>query len=527
MRRPIVGLSLFFAAGIWTGLRVDAPAGLLPVSLAAAAGAWVAAAVLLALHRNRSGTLCIHGLAGLLGLASCTGHRTADSGLEAIANTLPEPITCSVEGSVNRDPMEIQDGTHDRFIQFGLQCDTLTVEGSRHTVSQPLLVTLYGAPRFPPVYGERWALEGTLRRGRDRGGRVGQWMLRTGLARSRRIEQAGRSLPALAQKLRRTAAAILAHGIEKQQDVTGVVNALLLGYRTLLPPETQRSFVNTGTMHIFAISGLHVAILCSVLVSMISLLRVPRTGWVYALAPVILLYALTTGSRASAVRAGIMASAYLLAPATGRRPDTVSALALAGILILAWKPEQLMDIGCIFSFAAVAGILAIVPVLEGMLQRYLRPDPLAVPELTDAAPWWRIPARWLAQLAAVSLAAWLTSMPLSLYYFGRFTPVALVANLLVIPLSFLIITTCCLSLVAGAGIGLWLAGILNAANVVFVRLLTGGMRVLEMIPYGHADGLRITLPAMTIWYLLLACMVVILRNPLRQKAMTEHPGFDI
>jgi len=527
MRRPIVGLSLLFAAGVWTGLRHGDTAWLLTASLAAAACAWGAAAALLALHRDRAAAMCVYGLAGLLGVALSTCRQTPDHGMEAVAGLVDGRIACTVEGTVNQDVMDRADGTAGNSIQFGLQCDAVTMNGTRHPVSQALLVTLYGVPRQPPIYGERWELEGSLQQGMNRGGWRRPCTFRASLAKSRRLGKAEHSLPAIAQRLRRGASRILAHGIEKQKDVTGVINALLLGYRTLLPPDTQRSFVHTGTMHIFAISGLHVAILCSVLVGVISLLRVPRTGWVFALAPVIVLYALTTGSRASAVRAGIMASAYLLAPAIGRRPDTVSALALAGIIILAWKPGQLMDIGCIFSFAAVAGILAITPVFEAMLQRWLQPDPLAVPELTDADPWWRIPALSLGRLAAVSLAAWLTSVPLSLLYFGRFTPIALVANLLVIPLSFLIIATSCLSLAAGAGIGLWLAGIFNAANVVFVRLLTVGMRVLEKVPYGHAEGWRISLASMALWYILLAYAVLQLHENTRTDANAENAGFDL
>lgn len=536
MRRPVVGLSLFFAGGVWVGLRYGGADGLALQWLAAAVFAWALAIVTLMLHRDRLAALLVYGLAGLMGM-TVSGIRGApdDGKFCDIPGLATERTVCTVEGIVCQDIMDATDGGKDECVQFGLRCDTIRVDGFRHAVSPLLYVTLYGTPKYPPVYGERWVMNGTLSRSMGRGGRVGSWRFRTRLSASRRQEQAGRSLPAFAQWVRREAAVILAKGIELQQDEIGVVNALLLGYRARLPPDIQQSFVNTGTMHIFAISGIHVAILCSVLICGISLFRVPRTGWVFALAPAILLYAMTTGSRASAIRAGLMASAYLLAPALRRRPDAVSALALAGILILAWKPEQLLDIGFIFSFAAVAGILTIVPVLEALLHRGFRPDPLAVPEFIVASPWWHRPALQLGQLMSVSLAAWLTSVPLSLYFFERFTPVALIANLLVIPLSFLIIVTGCLALVGGACVGLWLAAVFNAANVVFVRALTLGMRALENVPYGHVEQWSISGHGIILWYVLLAVAMLYLREWSRPSPVAiaasdwdrQHPSLDL
>lgn len=524
MRRPLVGLSLLFSGGVWIGLRFGHTPWLTHAALAVAVCAWSMAAILLVLHRNRIASLLIYGLTGLLGIASITSRHTSNQGLSALVAPTVERMACSVEGVVNQDIMNFEDSANDVFIRFGLRCDSIVVDGASHSVSDSVRVTLYGTPHNPPVYGERWALEGTLVRGKKQST---PWMFIARLSQSERKQGNAQSLSAFSQRLRRHAAAILAHGVESRQNEVGVLNALLLGYRTRLPPDVKQSFTNTGTMHIFAISGLHVAILCSVLVFAIGLLRVPRTSWVFALAPIIMLYTLTTGSRASAIRAGIMASAYLLAPALRRRPDAVSAMALAAILILIWQPTQLMDIGFIFSFAAVAGILAIVPVFESLLQRWLQPDLLAVSELTDAEPWWRGAALWSGRLIAVSLAAWLTSVPLSLYFFGRFTPIALVANLLVIPMSFLIIMTGCLSLAGGTCIGLWLAGIFNAANVVFVRLLNTGMSALEAVPYGHSNGWQISYLGMTLWYSLLAYAALYLRKYSQRDTRTNDPQFDL
>ncbi len=510
MRRPAVGLGLVFAGGVGGGLASPSvPVGL-PVVLGSCALLWLVSLALLAIGRGRLAVLGIFATTGLLGFTLAI-RPAAGRGLDAVLGvTESRWADCIVTGHVNRDPADTPGRELANRTYFGLQAGTVTVAGVTHSVSEPLNVTLYGTLTPAPVFGEHWTLTGTLYRHVWKG-RV-EWRFRGGLRQAERSAYTERSLQAIAQWLRRGASAILSHGIEDMDDVTGVVQALLLGYRARLDPAIKRAFASTGTMHIFAISGLHVAILCSVLVFAIGLCGLPRTGWVFALAPLILLYAITTGSRASAIRAGVMASAYLLAPALRRRPDGVSALALAGIGILAWQPSQLFEIGFIFSFAAVAGILTMVPVLDAMLLHWLRPDPLAVPGLIDDTRWWGPVALWAGRLAAVSLAAWLTSAPLSLFFFGRFAPIALVANLIVVPLAFLIIVTGCLSLVAGAGIGLWLAGIFNSSNAVFVRLLTGGMRWLEAVPYGHTRDVTISLAGMFLWYVLLIYAALLLRD---------------
>ncbi len=510
MRRPAVGLGLVFAAGVGGGLVLPSVPGVLPAVLGCCACLWL---IMLLLHGRGQDRLVAVGIFVLMGLLGyVVAIRPVEGrGLDdALGVTVSRWTDCTVSGTVNRDVAEMSGSGATNRTPFGLQVDTVVLGGVTNRVQDMLTVTLYGTPKQPPVYGERWTLTGTLNRHVWKG-RV-QWRFRGGLRQSQRHPQAGLNLPAFAQQVRRGASSILAHGVDGMDDVTGVVQALLLGYRAQLDPEINRSFINTGTMHIFSISGLHVAILCSVLVFAIGLCGVPRTCWVFALAPMIMLYAMTTGCRASAIRSGVMASAYLLAPALHRRPDVVSAMALAAIGILVWQPAQLFDIGCILSFSAVAGILAIVPVLDAMLLHWLRPDPLAAPGLTEGSPWWRPLAIWVGRLATVSIAAWLTSVPLSLYYFGRFNPIALVANLIVVPVSFLITVTGCLSLVAGAGIGLWLAGIFNSANAVFVLFVIDAMRLLEAVPYGHAEGVRISLDGIALWYALLVYATLLLRE---------------
>lgn len=524
MRRPVVGLCLSFGGGVGLGLYVGPEyPGLHQGALLVAVVGLAAVAGLLVLN-DRLGVVGVYGIAALLGLVLSTFPAADPEG--SLFELNGGQMTCTVDGVVYRDVIDHTDVTDgSRRLQFVFRRSEIWVNGRSQPLSAPLQVTLYGVPLKLPLDGEHWILDGTLYKKVFKGEE--QWQFYTGVDSARRVDLSGFSLSAMLQQARCSASVILTYGIDSMADVSGVINALLLGYRYQLPADVKRSFVSTGTMHIFAISGLHVAILCSVLVFAIGLCRVPRTCRVFWLVPMIALYVVTTGGRASAMRAGIMASAYLLAPALGRRPDVLSAMALAGIMILIWQPLQLVDPGCIFSFAVVCGILAFVPVFDAVLKQWLQPDPFILPELAeDSHPWWHAPALWIGQLASVSLAAWLTSLPLSLYFFGQFSPIALIANLIVVPLAFLIMVTGCLSLVSGIMAGLWLAGIFNSANAVFVRLLMGAMRLLEAVPYGHASGVNMPGIGLVTYYCLLGYGAVVLRNMMYRPQNADRSELD-
>ncbi|HAS83186.1 MAG TPA: hypothetical protein DCS43_11080 [Verrucomicrobia bacterium] len=510
MRRPAVGLCLVFLVGIGAGLNNPALSGLHGLVLLAACGAWAAAATLFALQRwPLAGALGLYVATGFVGLALST-RPSATAGPGWLAERVGPQGACSVDGIVLEDviPAPVDPVRRSRCRAL-LQVDTLWVGDEANDIQDfPLQVSLSGVPEILPRYGERWRVTGELVQDKwsDR------WRLQAAPYRMVRTQRAGSTWDNRMQQVRRRAADILAYGVEDLTMETGVVHAFLLGYRTSLPSSSRRTFIATGTLHMFAISGMHVAILVSLLVVVAGMCRIPKTCWCFGLAPLVMLYADVTGGASSALRAGVMGCVYLLAPTLGRRSDVISALALSAILILGWQPSQCFDVGFILSFAVVAGILVLVPVLDALLLRHLQPDPLVPPEMAGRSAWWQVLLLWTGRMMSVSVAAWLTSVPLSRYFFGQFSPIALVANLLVSPLSFLIMVTGCLSVLVGSLGALWLAGVFNAANIVFVRILVVGMEWLEKVPYGYIDNAPITMGGLVIWYAVLVLVAVYLRR---------------
>tara|TARA_Y100000593_G_C4279740_1_gene322106 strand:- start:409 stop:1596 length:1188 start_codon:yes stop_codon:yes gene_type:complete len=176
-------------------------------------------------------------------------------------------------------------------------------------------------------------------------------------------------------------------------------------------------------MHVLAVSGLHVGILVSVFLFLVKPFKLK--GWklkVYLIAVVIIiwLYAMITGFSPSVVRASVMFTLITLGQMRDRKPSIFNVLAFSAILMIAIDPEVIFEVGFQLSYVAVAGIVLLQP----MITRWWLPS----------SPW----IEYLWQLAAVSIAAQLATFPLTVFYFHNFPLWFLPANLLIIPLTFLI-----------------------------------------------------------------------------------------
>ncbi len=191
-----------------------------------------------------------------------------------------------------------------------------------------------------------------------------------------------------------------------------------------------------------------------------------------------------------------------LAPLLGRKADVLSALAFAAILILIYSPLQLYNVGFIYSFLVVLGIILFCPAIEQSLKCIYEKDPMQLEELSRFHSFVRLVVQKTVSIAVLSIVAWLVSAPLTLYFFGRFAPVALISNVFVVPLVFLIVTTGCLSLCLGSLAGIFAVG-LNNVNLLLVRFLLWIMGWLCRVPYGSIQTGKISIWIVFLWYAVL------------------------
>ena len=337
-------------------------------------------------------------------------------------------------------------------------------------------------------YGDRWLFHGLLSTDENRAllpARIQTYTFHANDGQAKFISGGhGHPVVAWCLNMRGKCRRILGLGLEAYPEQAGILRALLLGYREELPEALYRDFSSTGTVHLFAISGAHVMVMSVLLLALLRAIGVSRPHWILWLGPFLVLYTITTGMAPSAVRACIMAIVFWGAGLFGRRPDGLSSLALAALLILGYDPKQLVDLGFIFSFVTVAGLITLYPVMMAPFRETAERDPWALQPDAPVKRMFRNSLRYLVSLVMVSLTAWLASTPFTARFFNLFSPVALPANIFAVPAASLVMLTGCLALVTGSVFTL--AGeIFNHANRVFITILLKIIGAAAAIPGGH------------------------------------------
>ncbi|MBN1268020.1 MAG: ComEC/Rec2 family competence protein [Kiritimatiellae bacterium] len=507
-RRPLVGFALLFVLGTWCGLALPVPLeAVLCLALLALLGA-----VLLVRRPAAHAPLAL-GVVLTAWAAAALCMRSPSP--RAVRNLLGrEAEHVALIGVVSDDPQAAGEGHGAVRWRFNVHVEGLRRLDHWQKARGRVAVETVSPPGARPYrYGDRWLWEGRLLERARRGppGRRGH-ILRAEPGTERLLSAGhGRALLEWCYNGRRASGRTLSAGLAAYPEHAGLLQALLLGYRHELPAALHEMFSATGTLHIFAISGLHVGVVAVLAIAVLTAAGLSRPRWVLALAPLLVLYTLATGMRPSAVRACLMALLFWSAPLFGRRPDGPTALALAAVIILAWAPDQLGDPGFQLSFVVVAGLMALYPRFAAVTRRPFARDPWQLQSDPRGVRWARRALAWGAGLAAASAAAWLASAPLTAACFNVFSPIALLGNLLVIPMAFLVVLTGCLSLVFGSSFILC-AEIFNHANRVFISFLLGAIRVMMRLPGGYRFVPAPPWYAVALWYGALAVLLAARRR---------------
>ncbi len=233
----------------------------------------------------------------------------------------------------------------------------------------------------------------------------------------------GHSVPnpvlAASLKVRDWAKGVFRRHITTSREYTIAVG-LVLGIRTGMDEEMKAAYASAGAMHVLAVSGAHVVIVCWIVTLLLGFLKKFWHGrWLFALTALGLLwfYAFVTGLSSSVLRAVVMFSFVIIADASGREKSNYNFLAASAFLLLCLNPWYLLDVGFQLSYAAVLGIVYLHPKMYGWVDCRTR--------LADK----------LWGMTSTCLAAQIAVLPFTLFYFHQFPVYFLLANLVVIPLS--------------------------------------------------------------------------------------------
>ncbi|MDP0491705.1 MAG: ComEC/Rec2 family competence protein [Verrucomicrobiota bacterium JB023] len=219
-----------------------------------------------------------------------------------------------------------------------------------------------------------------------------------------------------------------------------IIRGVVLGEKG--EKELMLDFRKTGTMHVFAVSGLHVGLVAAFALALGRIVRLNRTTSLWLMLVIIFAYVLITGMRPPATRAALMAT-FLAGGFLLRRQTTVlNSLFAAALVVLALDSFQLWQLGFQLSFWVVSIILVLEPKIWSGVGRFLLEDPyLPKPLWSRTRTIIAHSKEKLGRMTTVSLAAWIGSAPLTLYYFAWFTPIATLSSVVMVVLAFAIICT--------------------------------------------------------------------------------------
>jgi ComEC/Rec2-related protein len=499
-RQPFIGLALAASAGILLADFAPNP------SLAAVVALALLALVAL-LSRNSlavyllvaSGFFILHNLGA------------SDSPALRLARELGEdPRPVSVLGRVASEPKISPSGS----ASFLLQAKSIEIDGQTRRCN----AKFFARWRHTVEFGDEIKLFGTAERiGVPRN--PGEFDLHSYLARQdvhralvvRYAENGailghagGNLILRAAQTSRDWMAAILSRDLETSPDVTGSIQGMVLGLRHQTPEDIEEPFQQTGTLHLFAVAGLHVGIMARLLWILATVARLPRKWATALIIPALLFYAAVTGLHTSSVRAAAMSGVLLGGFLVERKVFTLNSLAAAATLILCWNTNELFSQGFQLSFSVVGAIVLLAEPIYRFLHRCFEADSFLPRSLFGTRR--RIIGHfvsWLARASSVSFAAWIGSLPLMLWYYYLITPISLLANLAVVPIAFFVLACGLLSMVA-APLSSWVSVVFNNTNWFLTKLILGMVHLFAQIPGGHSyvahphwpDGARMEITAL-------------------------------
>ncbi len=281
----------------------------------------------------------------------------------------------------------------------------------------------------------------------------------------------------------------------RDPQAAAITLALLIGITDGIDPELITSYAATGTLHVLAVSGMHVGVIYWLVLQLLRpLRRLKNADRLIAFAAILLLwtYAMVTGLSPSVLRAVVMCSFMALTKPFRLRTEMNNTLAASAFLLMLNDPLIITRAGFQLSFFAVTGILVINRSLHQKLE----------PETNIGA--------WCWSIACVSVSAQYFTLPLTLYLFNQFPVWFIPANLIIIPLSFAVMGLGILLLMAGSIpiAGPWIASLTGW----MVNLMNHIAAFMEELPFAVISDIHLTGMQAILLFLLLITLLILIRT---------------
>ncbi len=283
----------------------------------------------------------------------------------------------------------------------------------------------------------------------------------------------------------------------------GLLQALILGDKSKIDPEIKSTFVDTGVIHVLAVSGLHVGYVLIILLFISRILRIPW-GW-NRLAVIVglLFFVILTGAKPSVLRATLMTGLYILGPVVNRPVKIWNIIAAAGFFILLFTPGYLFDLGFLLSFTAVISIVYFYNLFEKIL-----PVRLRVSSIKNK------PLKYIWGLFLVSLSAQIGTLPFTAIFFNRIPIISLIANIIIVPTIGVIVALGFIILMLG-----WIPGIgfaLGNAAWFLAEIIFTCAKLFSAVPFAYFDYSSPEISSVTLYIALLLIIILYGQKKLRK-----------
>ena len=447
-----------FAAGEWLGFSCGRLARLWPTFAIAS----FAVAVL-------AYSFCIpkwH-MASAFSLGLVLAMHASNARIDALEEALEVNAgrACTVTARIAEDARPAVGGKGRRWIRLPAALGPVPVE----------VIASVPARADLPKAGEEWQFTGWLDRSRedDHSKRRSLWVKGRGSGMKRTKPRKAGAWSML-RNARDSFSRRLGIGLDGEAEFAGMSRALLLGERGELDPAYRRAFVDSGTSHVFAISGLHVMIVAKLLSYAALLCFAGRRIGSALVVPALWAYVAMVGASPSAVRAALMSTFYFGATVFWRRPNSAVSWSLAFMAIHVASPQSIMSVGSRLSFAVM---LALV-----------------------------IWGRWTSRLGRSPLdpvmfasVAWIAGTPIVASSFGRFTAGGLVANFFMVWAAEAAVVSSSVG-IAASYVSTTAASYANHLTALVLRIMAGCSETIAGIPYSSVKVERWSCAECLAWY---------------------------
>lgn len=238
-----------------------------------------------------------------------------------------------------------------------------------------------------------------------------------------------------------------------------ILSAMILGETYMLDEDIKVLYGQSGISHILSISGLHVSLLGTALYALLNKTKLPTYLITFFSVFLIISYGILTNFSVSTNRSVVMLICLLIGKLIGRTYDVLTATSLSALIILIQSPLEILNAGFLLSFGAILAIALLVPMFRSMLNLKTK--------LFDGL--------------IVSISVQIVTMPIILYYFYEVPTYGILVNLLILPLSSVLIL-----------LGL-ISGLLGLVLLPFAEFVVGGAYIVLKV-YDEICNFSISLP---------------------------------